>query len=144
MYTERGVEARSIVGPFTEGDTLRLLCRVEGGSPSPQVTWWEGSELLDATLDSSDLGYVTNTLEISPLTREDLHRTLTCQATNTNLTAPLAATVTLDMNCECLCVCLLGCVLGVCLFVVVVVVLCLVLSESWEGIFYLFYFLFYF
>ncbi|XP_042864672.1 nephrin-like isoform X2 [Penaeus japonicus] len=98
VYTERGVEARSIVGPFTEGETLRLACRVEGGSPSPRVTWWEGSVLLDATLDSSEVGYVTNTLEVSPLTRQDLHRTLTCQATNTNLTAPLAATVTLDMN----------------------------------------------
>ncbi|XP_063889357.1 LOW QUALITY PROTEIN: uncharacterized protein LOC135116077 [Scylla paramamosain] len=35
---------------------------------------------------------------VSSLTRRDLHRTLTCHATNSNLTAPLVTTVTLDMN----------------------------------------------
>lgn len=100
VYTELGVEARSIVGPFTEGDTLRLTCRASGGSPPPSVTWWEGPALLDMTSEVETLEQVTNTLVVPQLTRRDLHRTLTCQATNSNLTAPLATTVTLDMNCK--------------------------------------------
>ncbi|XP_053631281.2 protein turtle homolog B [Cherax quadricarinatus] len=97
VYTELGVEARSIVGPFTEGDTLRLTCRATGGSPPPALTWWEGPLLLDMTSDVEAPNQVTNTLVVPKLTRRDLHRTLTCQATNSNLTAPLTTTVTLDM-----------------------------------------------
>ncbi|KAG7164470.1 Nephrin-like 1 [Homarus americanus] len=98
VYTELGVEARNIVGPFTEGDTLRLTCRATGGSPPPTVTWWEGPALLDMTPEVETLDQVTNTLVVPSLTRRDLHRTLTCQAANSNLTAPLSTTVTLDMN----------------------------------------------
>ena len=100
VYTELGVEARSIVGPFTEGETLRLTCRATGGTPPPSVTWWEGSALLDMTSEVETLERVTNRLVVPSLTRRDLHRTLTCHATNSNLTAPLVTTVTLDMNCE--------------------------------------------
>nr|XP_053643308.1 hemicentin-1-like [Cherax quadricarinatus] len=98
IYTELGVEARSIVGPFTQGDTLRLTCRATGGSPPPSLTWWEGPLLLDMTPEVETLNQVTNTLVLPKMTRRDLHRTLTCQASNSNLTAPLTTTVTLDMN----------------------------------------------
>ncbi|KAK4294521.1 hypothetical protein Pmani_032863, partial [Petrolisthes manimaculis] len=98
VYTDLGLEARSIVGPFTEGDTLGLTCRATGGSPLPDVTWWEGTALLDITSEVATLDLVTNTLVVPTLTRRDLHRTLTCQAANSNLTAPLLTTVTLDMN----------------------------------------------
>lgn len=100
VYTELGVEARSIVGPFTEGDVLRLTCRATGGSPPPIVTWWEGPTLLDMTPEVERPDQVTNTLVVPSLTRRDLHRTLTCQAANSNLTAPLVTTVTLDLNCK--------------------------------------------
>ncbi|XP_071526514.1 nephrin-like isoform X2 [Panulirus ornatus] len=98
VYTELGVEARSIVGPFTEGDVLRLTCRATGGSPPPTVTWWERPTLLDMTPEVETPDQVINTLVVPSLTRRDLHRTLTCQAANSNLTAPLVTTVTLDMN----------------------------------------------
>lgn len=100
MYTDLGLEARSIVGPFTEGETLRLTCRATGGSPPPAVTWWEGKALLDMTSEVESLDLVSNTLVVPTLSRRDLHRTLTCQAANSNLTAPLLTTVTLDMNCK--------------------------------------------
>lgn len=100
IYTELGVEAQSIVGPFTEGETLRLTCRAMGGSPPPAVTWWEGSTLMDMTAEVETPDLVTNRLVIPTLTRRDLHRTLTCHAANSNLTAPQSTTVTLDMNCE--------------------------------------------
>ncbi|XP_042207122.1 nephrin-like [Homarus americanus] len=98
VYTELGVEARNIVGPFTEGDILRLACRVMGGSPPPTVTWWEGPVLLDMTHEVETLDQVTNTLVVPSLTRRDLHRSVTCQAANSNLTAPLSTTVSLDMK----------------------------------------------
>ncbi|XP_050691431.1 nephrin-like [Eriocheir sinensis] len=98
VYTEHGVEAQSIVGPFTEGETLRLNCRAMGGSPPPAVTWWEGSTLLDMTSEVETPDLVTNRLVVPALTRRDLHRTLTCHAANSNLTAPQVTTVTLDMN----------------------------------------------
>ncbi|KAK7079664.1 hypothetical protein SK128_026615 [Halocaridina rubra] len=108
IYTDMNVEARSIVGPFNEGDDLRLMCRASGGSPPPRVTWWEGESLLDMTPDVTSLEQVTNTLVVTRLTRQDLHRTLTCQAANTNLTAPLIGTVSIDMNFPPLWVRLLG------------------------------------
>nr|XP_053646215.1 nephrin-like [Cherax quadricarinatus] len=98
VYTELGVEARNIVGPYSEGDTLRLTCRATGGSPPPTLTWWEGPLLLDMTPEVETLKQVSNTLVVPVLTRRDLHRRFTCQAANSNLTAPLTTTVTLDMN----------------------------------------------
>ena len=62
-----------------------------------------------------------NKLTLPNLTRDHLYRVLTCQADNSNLTLPLAATVTLDLKCEywsvfeCVWVCfgVFGCVLAV-------------------------------
>ncbi|XP_064109770.1 LOW QUALITY PROTEIN: uncharacterized protein LOC135217712 [Macrobrachium nipponense] len=98
IYTDMNVEARSVVGPFNEGDDLRLTCRASGGSPPPRVTWWEGETLLDMTSEVPILDQVSNTLVFPRLTREDLHRTLTCRASSANVTAPLTASVSLDMN----------------------------------------------
>ena len=39
---ERWLEAK-------EGEKYSLECRTKGGNPSPQVTWWKGKTLLDAT-----------------------------------------------------------------------------------------------
>ncbi|XP_068232418.1 neural cell adhesion molecule 2-like isoform X1 [Palaemon carinicauda] len=98
IFTDLNVEARTLVGPFNEGDDLRLICRASGGSPPPRVTWWEGDTLLDMTSEVSTLDQVSNTLFVPRLTRQDLDRTLTCKASNTNLTAPLVTTVSLDMS----------------------------------------------
>jgi hypothetical protein len=46
-------------------------------------------------------GVVSAELMIERLGRGDLHSELTCQAINNNRTTPLAATVHVDMNCEC-------------------------------------------
>lgn len=100
VYTEQGVEARSLVGPFTEGETLRLTCRAVGGSPPPSVIWLEGDAYLDLVAEVRTSDLVANRLEVPSLTRRDLRRTLTCRAANSNLTAPLVNSVTLDMICE--------------------------------------------
>lgn len=94
------VEARRSVGPYLEGETLRLTCKAFGGSPPPRVTWWEGALLLDMTPEVETLDEVSNTLVVPSLSRRDLNRALTCHAQNSNLTEPLTTTLTLDMNCE--------------------------------------------
>lgn len=105
-----GTEIDSIVGPLREEAALRLTCTAEGGSPPPRVTWWDAERLLDGT--SSSRGQlvtttlmveprkVSNTLLLEPLSRDDLHRSLTCKASNTNLSAPLSTTVSIDMTRE--------------------------------------------
>jgi len=34
------------VGPFNEGQELRLLCESGGGKPIPRVTWYNGSQII--------------------------------------------------------------------------------------------------
>ncbi|MPC55849.1 Neogenin [Portunus trituberculatus] len=102
VYTEMGEEAKGNIGPYVEGDNLTLHCRVRGGYPSPRVTWWNGEELLDSEVEEEETEVVTNTLTISHLTRDDLHKKLTCHANNNNLTESLATTITVDMHSVCL------------------------------------------
>ena len=71
------------------------------GLPPPQVKWWEGRSLLDGISEVNASLVTSNSVTLAPLTRRDLHRALTCQASNSDLTAPLSRTITLDMNCEC-------------------------------------------
>ncbi|KAK8391044.1 hypothetical protein O3P69_017003 [Scylla paramamosain] len=40
------------VGPYLEGQTVRLTCIARGGSPRPQVSWHSGTRLLDASMES--------------------------------------------------------------------------------------------
>ncbi|MPC09082.1 Cell adhesion molecule 1 [Portunus trituberculatus] len=100
IYDDLGVLVGRRVGPLREGDTLRLTCRARGGSPPPTVTWWEAATPLDLNMEVQDIQEVNNLLVVPKLSRNDLHRTFVCQASNSNLTAPLLSTVTLDMNCK--------------------------------------------
>ena len=36
----------SVIGPYNEGQELRLQCESGGGKPIPIVTWYNGSEVL--------------------------------------------------------------------------------------------------
>lgn len=71
------------------------------GWPPPTVKWYEGHQLLD---DSYTVDYirkaVTNKMTLSPLTRDDLGRRLTCVASNTNNTKPVTSNVVLTMTCK--------------------------------------------
>ncbi|XP_054706717.1 hemicentin-2-like [Uloborus diversus] len=90
------------IGPYREGASLALTCEAFGGRPLPSVTWWRnGKDLLDGTFEpDTDKGVVRNELSIESLKRDDLLTELTCQASNTNLTSPAAASVNLDINCK--------------------------------------------
>ncbi|XP_044729672.1 protein turtle-like [Chrysoperla carnea] len=110
---DAGLERTSVVGPFSEGASFVLRCDVFGGKPVPQVTWYRNdvpvssSKATTTILPSSSLGSsafgsgstrVRSELTITHLTRDDVHSELTCRASNNNKTAPLAATLHVDMN----------------------------------------------
>lgn len=70
------------------------------GNPQPIVVWWQGGALLDDSLEISSPEVTRNSLRLPRLTRADLLRKFTCLASNNNNTAPLSASVTIDLACE--------------------------------------------
>ncbi len=42
---------KSSVGPFNEGQDLRLLCESGGGKPIPRVTWYNGTQIMSGTFN---------------------------------------------------------------------------------------------
>ncbi|XP_063873106.1 synaptogenesis protein syg-2-like isoform X1 [Scylla paramamosain] len=91
------------VGPYDLGEMVTFSCRVTEGHPIPSVTWWEGSRLLEDThliphTNLSGFSTTTSDITVGPLTRRDLHRKLTCRASNSDLREALEASVTLDMR----------------------------------------------
>lgn len=76
-----------------------LSCwRINAGTPSPRVTWWREGRLLDSTSESVTPGRVRNTLRIPNLSRADQGMTLTCQASNNNVSVPTSAATTVEMK----------------------------------------------
>ncbi|GIY62524.1 ig-like domain-containing protein [Caerostris darwini] len=100
IMDEHGQRLRDIIGPYDEGAFLTLACEVDGGDPSPEVTWWRGTTLLDDSFNVTPQGFVRNELFLFELRRSDLLAEYTCQATNTNLTRPRTSAVRLDLNCK--------------------------------------------
>lgn len=70
------------------------------GNPAPIVTWWRSGALLDDTYFRTSQGFVRNELIITELKRSDYMVEFTCQASNTNLTDPVNASVRIDLNSE--------------------------------------------
>ena len=66
----------------------------------PQVTWWRDSHLIDSSFEKTFGRTVQNTLSVPQVTREDLGATLTCQASNNNISAPASTRVAIDLKCE--------------------------------------------
>ncbi|XP_075680565.1 uncharacterized protein LOC113789318 isoform X3 [Dermatophagoides pteronyssinus] len=97
-----GESLPSLIGPYTEGDHLTLICEVEGGKPQPSLTWWRESVLLDDTYEqittTNNNQLIRNQLIIQSLRRQDLMAVFTCQASNNNISLPSTATVTVDLN----------------------------------------------
>ncbi|XP_076314727.1 neural cell adhesion molecule 2-like [Tachypleus tridentatus] len=89
---------QSLIGPYNEGDSLRLQCEVIGGNPRPNLTWWRESVLLDDSYEIIDNFIVRNVIEIPVLQRHDLMATFTCLAVNNDVLPPLQSTVAVDMN----------------------------------------------
>ncbi|XP_054716503.1 nephrin-like [Uloborus diversus] len=98
IVDEHGQRLRDIIGPYDEGAFLTLGCEVDGGDPSPEVTWWRGTTLLDDSFNVTPQGFVRNELFLFELRRSDLLAEYTCQANNTNLTRPKTTAVRIDIN----------------------------------------------
>ncbi len=67
------------------------------------MTWWKGSSLFDSSdevVRSSGGGLVVNRMVHRALRREDLGTKYQCQATNTNLSAPVSREVEIILNCK--------------------------------------------
>lgn len=79
------------------------FCAFLPGRPEPKVKWWRGETLMDtgnegvSTQYSSSSSVKQNELTISTLGRYDQGAVYTCQASNSNLSAPVSASVTIEM-----------------------------------------------
>ncbi|KAF8795203.1 Protein turtle like protein [Argiope bruennichi] len=98
IMDEHGQHLHDVIGPYDEGSTLRLICEVDGGDPSPEVTWWQGSSLVDDSFNVSKQGFVRNDMILEEIQRSDWMAEYTCKASNTNATDPKEASLQLDMN----------------------------------------------
>ncbi|XP_022237590.1 hemicentin-2-like [Limulus polyphemus] len=95
---ENGNNLESLIGPYNEGEPLKLSCEVIGGIPIPTVTWWRETILLDDTAIKKRIGPIVNEMSIPMLKRHHLMATFTCVTSNNNISSPLSTVVTVDMN----------------------------------------------
>ncbi|XP_069165372.1 neural cell adhesion molecule 2 [Procambarus clarkii] len=98
IINSAGLEVSGVIGPYPVGGGLVLTCRVLGGRPAPRVTWWHDSLLLDDKNEKNSSDVIQNILTLPALSRQHLHRVLTCHAVNSNLSKPIHTSVTLDMS----------------------------------------------
>ncbi|KAI1309375.1 hypothetical protein HDE_00025 [Halotydeus destructor] len=92
-------ELKGLVGPFNEGDELKLICTTTGGKPRPALTWWRDYTIIDDSFEYNDKDVTTNQLTVAALARHHLLSIFTCQAINNNITVPSSTSITLDLNC---------------------------------------------
>ncbi|XP_034941315.1 nephrin-like isoform X2 [Chelonus insularis] len=99
IIDEHGKTVSTIAGAYEEGGDMRLTCLVSGGRPPPKVRWWKGQTLLESKDEPGEFPALRrNTLVVTDLTRADLHAVFTCQASNNNISQPVSASVSIDMN----------------------------------------------
>ncbi|XP_071742750.1 synaptogenesis protein syg-2 isoform X3 [Lepeophtheirus salmonis] len=94
--------SNSIIGPYTEGQELRLLCESGGGKPIPKVTWYNGSDILPGKSSSFEepdgTGTGKNEVRIK-LSRGDLGSHFTCKSENEAIRDnPMSSSVQVDVN----------------------------------------------
>lgn len=98
---ESNSERNSVVGPYSEGDTMKLKCDVFGGRPTPNVTWHrDGSPLSSETFLVPSGRHLRSEIVVERLSRQDLNSRFTCKAINHHRATPVEASVQLDMNCK--------------------------------------------
>ncbi|XP_071530298.1 uncharacterized protein [Panulirus ornatus] len=98
VFDSEGGKARGgALGPYREGVSLIFTCRVKGGSPSPNVTWWQNGKLQSKSWYHKGQDLVVNDLRVDRLTRKWHNETLTCLASNTHLASPVSVSVVIQM-----------------------------------------------
>ncbi|RWS17015.1 protein turtle B-like protein [Dinothrombium tinctorium] len=98
IFDLEGNELKGLIGPYNEGEELKLICTTVGGKPRPSLTWWRDYQILDDTFEYGEKDLTRNQLTISSLARHHLLSIFTCQAINNNVTVPLSTTITIDLN----------------------------------------------
>ncbi|CAO1381292.1 unnamed protein product [Diamesa tonsa] len=88
---------RTTVGPMEEGDEIILTCRVVGGRPQPQVSWFMNGILVDEEYEHNSGNVIENRLLWPSLQRHDLYSVFMCRASNTKAVAPKERRLVLDM-----------------------------------------------
>ncbi|KAG1681690.1 Nephrin [Nymphon striatum] len=98
IQDESGSDINGLIGPYNEGDTLRLICTVKQGRPRPILKWLMSDRVIDELSRRLPDGTIENELTINRLKRSDLTARLTCQASNNNITNPSTSFVLVDLN----------------------------------------------
>ncbi|KAL0127826.1 hypothetical protein PUN28_003219 [Cardiocondyla obscurior] len=98
IVDENKEERRASVGPYMEGDSLRLFCDVRGGKPAPMVSWYRNDRFITNRTTTPNGGVTRSEIIVQNLSRDDVHSILMCNATNNNRSIPLSASVRVEMN----------------------------------------------
>ncbi|KYQ48081.1 Kin of IRRE-like protein 1, partial [Trachymyrmex zeteki] len=85
-------------GPYEEGDTPYLTCRVTGGKPQPMVRWLINGRVKDEEYENNAGDVIENRLTLQPISRSDLGSNFTCEARNTDLVDSKESSISLDLN----------------------------------------------
>lgn len=85
--------------PVKEGSTILLICVSTGARPLPRLSWLRGHQVIDDVMEemNTDSRTVKNILRLGPLRRSDHGEKITCQASNTNMTAPVSTGISINM-----------------------------------------------
>lgn len=98
---ESNSERTTVVGPYSEGDTMKLKCDVIGGKPQPKLTWYrDGYQIQSETFMVPSGRYLRSEIVVERLSRQDLNSRFTCKAINHPRATAIESSVQLDMNCK--------------------------------------------
>ncbi|XP_069181042.1 kin of IRRE-like protein 2 isoform X2 [Procambarus clarkii] len=97
MDSQTGRAKDGVIGPYYEGQKIIVTCLSRKGTPLPNVTWWQGEQLVDGVWEVTGPSAVQNSLVVERLTREWHNATLTCRASNTHLADPVSVHVVVKM-----------------------------------------------
>ncbi|XP_046401513.1 nephrin isoform X2 [Ischnura elegans] len=98
VYDINGDEVTGSAAHFREGYEIFLTCHVIDGRPKSHISWWLGSKLLDDALESGSADETSVNNLLIPIADRSLHgAVITCRASNSNLTRPVAVDITIEL-----------------------------------------------
>ena len=90
------------VPEFAVAKNLTFCLSLLIGWPHSRVTWWRNGVMIDSVYEEIAPGKSRNTMKVETLTRRDLGAEFTCFGNNNKDTQPVANTVRLKLNRECI------------------------------------------